>query len=252
MSESDPDSSENVARAAALYDELASETRLAVIDLESCNSNPARGALESSIGGWFAGTALSTNPDKLRHLWKALTAQAVRDHAWEPPARPARRVSTSPPAEEHIRRAVRVLAMVGELHKTGYQRLRIHPWLHGSGAWRCAITSADNVGTDGYSAIRHDDDSVAVHSSADYPIYFQRIEGAGLNARQLAQKFLETFPDLAGRGRGQDWLYAGWFVDVLGQAESGSPDDIPMWAGDQWGEPDARWLPIPPPLTPAK
>src|ERR1700722_1371360 len=39
-----------------------------------------------------------------------------------------------------IRRAIRVLAMVGELHKRGYQKLRVMPFMSPSGhAWRCWI-----------------------------------------------------------------------------------------------------------------
>jgi hypothetical protein len=46
--------------------------------------------------------------------------------------------------EPHIRRAVRVLSMVGELHKQGYQRLRVRPYMAPSGtAWRCTIAAAD-------------------------------------------------------------------------------------------------------------
>jgi hypothetical protein len=42
--------------------------------------------------------------------------------------------------EAHIRRAVRVLAMVGELHRRGHQKLRVMPFLSPSGnAWRCWI-----------------------------------------------------------------------------------------------------------------
>jgi hypothetical protein len=44
----------------------------------------------------------------------------------------------------HIRRAVRVLAMVAELHKRGYQRLRVMPLLAPSGCyWRCVIASVN-------------------------------------------------------------------------------------------------------------
>lgn len=39
-----------------------------------------------------------------------------------------------------IRRAVRVLAMVGELHRRGFQKLRVMPFMSPSGnAWRCWI-----------------------------------------------------------------------------------------------------------------
>jgi len=43
-----------------------------------------------------------------------------------------------------IRRAIRVLAMIGELHKRGYQRLRVMPYLSPSGAyWRCEVGPVD-------------------------------------------------------------------------------------------------------------
>ena len=46
-------------------------------------------------------------------------------------------------SEFDIRRAVRVLSMVGELHKRGYQRLRVMPYMAPSGlAWRCTIAAA--------------------------------------------------------------------------------------------------------------
>jgi hypothetical protein len=42
--------------------------------------------------------------------------------------------------EPQIRRAVRVLAIVGELHRRGYQLLRVMPFMSPSGAyWRCWI-----------------------------------------------------------------------------------------------------------------
>ena len=42
--------------------------------------------------------------------------------------------------EPYVRRAVRVLAMVGELHRRGYQKLRVMPFMAPSGCyWRCWI-----------------------------------------------------------------------------------------------------------------
>jgi hypothetical protein len=36
-----------------------------------------------------------------------------------------------------------------------------------------------------------------------------------------ADTFLERFPRLCDAGRGADWLYASWFVEMLGIAEGG-------------------------------
>jgi hypothetical protein len=45
--------------------------------------------------------------------------------------------------EPHIRRAVRVLSAVGELHKRGYQRLRVMPYMAPSGGfWWCSTIGA--------------------------------------------------------------------------------------------------------------
>ncbi|GGG46532.1 hypothetical protein GCM10010964_37370 [Caldovatus sediminis] len=42
-----------------------------------------------------------------------------------------------------LRRSVRVLAMVGDLHKRGYQRVRVMPYMAPSGChWRCEIVPA--------------------------------------------------------------------------------------------------------------
>ena len=42
-----------------------------------------------------------------------------------------------------------------------------------------------------------------------------------LPARHLADTFVERFPDIANESKGWDWLYAGWYVEFLGVAESG-------------------------------
>lgn len=53
---------------------------------------------------------------------------------------------TAPHADPAVRRAQRVLAMVHELHKQGYQRIRIMPGMSSSGAdWRCSITHVGNI-----------------------------------------------------------------------------------------------------------
>jgi hypothetical protein len=51
------------------------------------------------------------------------------------------------PDPDAVRRhSQRVLSMVAELHKLGYQRLRIAPGMSPSGAyWRCLITPVTNI-----------------------------------------------------------------------------------------------------------
>jgi hypothetical protein len=45
--------------------------------------------------------------------------------------------------DPHVRHAVGVLAMVGELHKRGYEKIRVMPFMSPSGMhWRCWIGPA--------------------------------------------------------------------------------------------------------------
>ncbi|MDE3010990.1 MAG: hypothetical protein KGI67_08895 [Pseudomonadota bacterium] len=132
-----------------------------------------------------------------------------------------RRVSLEPIADATLRRGCRVIAMVHELHKVGYQRLRISPFAQGISDWGCAVTDARNVHADGHSLIKRDAVLAPVCCSSKGHCYFDWHDAAGFGARQLAELFLERYPLVAERGHGQDWTYAGWLSAVLGVAEHG-------------------------------
>jgi hypothetical protein len=87
--------------------------------------------------------------------------------------------------------------------------------------------------------------------------YFEWRDAVDATARQLAALFIERFPQIAARGQGRDWTYAGWFTEMLGVAERGY---LPM-AFNDWsdlsdapalpttsadGIPDPPNLPLPP------
>lgn len=136
--------------------------------------------------------------------------------------------------------------MVHELHKAGYQRLRIAPGVSSSGChWRCAITYASNVKANGWEPVDLVND-VASYTSAAEDRYFDWSDGCGKNARQLAQLFVERFPSLCERGFGVDTLYAGWFVQMLGAAERGR---LPVFYADYELELTAGEQPPPPSLS---
>lgn len=121
------------------------------------------------------------------------------------------------------RRALRVLMMVGELHKLGYQQARISPGMSPSGMhWRCLVTPADNIRREhGALAVDHDEELVAFYTSGQENEYFGWSDARRATARQLADMFVERFPIIAERSLGEDWLYAGWYVQMLGVAERG-------------------------------
>ncbi len=149
--------------------------------------------------------------------------------------------------------------MVGELHKVGYQRLRVAPGMAPSGLyWRCLITPADNILESHGALIAGDDDDLVVfYGSGQENEYFGWTDAKSANARQLARLFVQRFQTIADRAVGQDWEYAGWFVQMLGVAESGH---LPIAYSD-WDDPNAvtgvptTWkegvpgpvLPLPPP-----
>lgn len=123
-----------------------------------------------------------------------------------------------------LRRAQRVLLMVHELHKLGYQRIRIAPGLSPSGAyWRCAITPVSNISSRHGAELAPEAnlDEVAQYSTGQSNEYFEWKDAKADTARELAQKFLQRFPFIVRKGEGADWEYAGWFVQMLGFAEKG-------------------------------
>jgi hypothetical protein len=134
--------------------------------------------------------------------------------------------------EPQYRRAIRVLAMVGELHKRGFQRLRVMPYMSASGYWRCAIGSADHFYRNhgamlvkGYSFIGDEQPQttavVAEYSSGQKNHYFGWKDSERNSARALADKFVTRFDRLVDSGRGWDYPYAGWFMRLQGLAEVG-------------------------------
>ena len=154
-------------------------------------------------------------------------------------------ISMTPLGEPHERRGLRILAMVHELHKAGYQRLRICPGMSASGGcWRCAITPVTNIFENHGALLKETNDLiVAAYTSGSSNAYFGWKDATKDNARRLAAKFIERFPKIARAGEGEDWAYAGWFVQMLGFAENG---DFPMAYADfsaNGKDPDPGFLP---------
>ena len=114
----------------------------------------------------------------------------------------------------------RLLAMVGELHARGYQRIRACPSLSGSGGyWRCSITAADNVTSSGVVIV--DFDRGAHYTSGSGDCYFAWSDLAGASPDALADAFAERFGEIAAAGRGADPDYAAWFAELLSHAGRG-------------------------------
>lgn len=159
---------------------------------------------------------------------------------------------TSSEDEAH-NNARRVLLMVAELHRQGYQRLRIAPGISPSGTyWRCAVTHAGNIGADHGALALDDKQDTAMYSSGAGDSFFGWDDAATDDTAALARKFVERFPVIVRLGRGDDDEYAQWYTQVVDLAEEG---DLPYAYAD-WpdeGDPDTlptvgntRRLPLPP------
>lgn len=126
----------------------------------------------------------------------------------------------------------KVLRMVHELHLRGYQLVRIAPGLNPSGtSWRCSVAPAANVLVS-HGARLKDFERAAVHySAADERHYFGWRDASHVTPSGLADRFEERFPDLVQAGRGRDWVYVGWYVEMLGLTY---PDALPIAYSDYY------------------
>jgi len=143
-------------------------------------------------------------------------------------------ISLSSSSQPNRRHATRLLTMVHELHKAGYQRIRFSSGMAPSGIhWRCSITHASNMTRDGlHIGPSRAGDEVAHYSTGAGDCYFRWPDAPGRSARELGNMFLGRFPTIARGGLGRDWAYAGWLTEMLGRAERGEPSGFPVFFAD--------------------
>lgn len=153
-------------------------------------------------------------------------------------------VSRMVPPDATLRRAQRLLAMVHELHKAGFQRLRVCVGKSADDVeWRCHLAPAAAISADGWTP--RNIPQVPVYSTRESTNYFDWPDCAADDARALAAKFIERLPDIAAASAGPDWAYAGWFTAVLGAAEHGH---LPALYGGMDFLPRRETTVLPPPL----
>lgn len=117
-----------------------------------------------------------------------------------------------------VRCVHRVLRTVSELHRMGYQRLRVMPYDAPVG-YRVWIAPAQAFSRINGAYCEDMDLESACYSAQSEGTYFGWQDAAQDNARQLADKFVERFPRVCELGRGSDWAYAGWLADLLAKLE---------------------------------
>jgi hypothetical protein len=110
----------------------------------------------------------------------------------------------------------KVLEMVGELHRRGYQRLRIAPGMSPSGMhWRCSVTPVSNVLRENGAMMKDWNELGAHYTTGQESNFFEWPDVAKASVSRLADLFIERFPQIAREGLGADWAYAGWYQEML-------------------------------------
>lgn len=144
----------------------------------------------------------------------------------------------------YVRRSQRAIRMVSELHRMGYQNLRIMPYVHPL-AWRLAVGPKDCFSSINGASLNDGSWDVPIYSSAGGGShYFDWTDAANDDARALAEKFIQRFPDIAQRGLGRDWAYAGWLAELLGYLEGGDLLPVTSWEHMRGTPDELRFLPV--------
>jgi len=124
----------------------------------------------------------------------------------------------------------RLLYMVAELHRLGYEQARIAPGVAASGLfWRLSVTAASNTERDNGALMRNFDQG-ANYSSGAGTEYFGWTDASDDSPALLAAKFVERFPDIAVAAKGRDPEYVRWYQEML---EATEPDGL-VYAYADW------------------
>lgn len=124
--------------------------------------------------------------------------------------------------------------MVQELHQHGYQRLRIAPGMSASGAyWRCSVAPVTNTLSENGAKLRDWEGLVAHYTTGQEQHYFGWDDAADATPAQMADLFIERFPEVAAAGLGSDWAYAGWYQEMMRLTD---PDAFPIAYSDYFDD----------------
>lgn len=126
-----------------------------------------------------------------------------------------------------IRRSVRLLTAIHELHKQGFQNLAIYCYMSPSGFhWRLELCLFSDLYILPNGDIKKNDNvkyESAKHSSGESGnIYFGWEDVKTATARELAEHIKNRFPRLCDEGQSINFAHVGWYTYMLGIAETGA------------------------------
>jgi hypothetical protein len=137
--------------------------------------------------------------------------------------------------------------MVAEIHRRGYERLRIFPCEDQWEAWRCLFVPGLLEEPEGLS---EKPQHVCVYMREP----FGWEDAADDSVEELADRFLDRFPQVSKLCQGNDEAYVNWFAQMLTATE---PDGLIIQVADQplpddrlitCNMPEEVWCPLPPAL----
>src|SRR5262245_25732233 len=119
--------------------------------------------------------------------------------------------------DPQVRRCQRIIRLVSELHRMGYQRTRFMPYEYPI-AFRIFVGPALKFSSENgaYTALA---DHETTYTSGSEANYFGWTDASNDDARALAEKFIQRFPRVATDCEGRDWPYAGWLLELIGLLE---------------------------------
>lgn len=127
----------------------------------------------------------------------------------------------------YLNRYKRFIRMVEEIHKLGYEKLRICPGISPNGcAWRCVLTVKENTNKK-YGIYISDFNHPAVFPSNGFIHKWDMMQ---LSPYENAIRFLKEHPQFEKKAKGKDPEYTKWYKLVVRAVYNGH---IP-WAYDDW------------------
>ena len=130
-----------------------------------------------------------------------------------------------------IRRSQRVIRMVSELHRLGFQSLRIFPYFYQYREWQVCIAPKLTLADFDPMTPENKGEWVIYSASNEYK-YFGWTDVKHDDARGLAEKFITRYPNLVALGQGRDWEYAGWLCELLSVLEHDDGNWLPVLSSD--------------------
>ena len=114
----------------------------------------------------------------------------------------------------------KLILMVDELHKLGYELIRLNPSMSPSGLyWRCDIKPFGEkrlrMYMDEISKSHEADYNIATYSSAQGANIFKWSDTTHNSSLELAHKFIKRFPILIKHGKGIDKEYTEWYWKMI-------------------------------------